>query len=433
MGIEHKNKLATKGAGITVFLAVILGIALRAYNLTGRSLWFDEAFSWRLIQFPFSEMIQRAATDVHPVFYYVLLKWWAFVFGPGILSLRSFSVVCAGLTVVALYGFVSYAFQSKRAGALASMLFAVSGWQIAFAWEARMYTLGGLLLVLSSWALLYALREKDKGVWPWITYAIVTALVLHTHYYGIFSVVAQGLFILGAIIVEARGRIGEIIHSKATWHAVGALVLTGLLFAPWVPTFLKQNAQVQNKYWIPPIGGWSIPDTFVRMVAPTSGIPSHQGIGIVTSALPMFLLIVGSIFFALSCNRKSFVSGKSQTVACDAVWLVLLSAYIPFLLSISLSFIGQSLYNDRFFVFANIFILIGVAVAIAGASWVPLRRTLVACCVLGLLWTNASYGKELDIAHRPGARGASEYILANRASKEPVVVGSPFVYFSVLH
>ena len=44
MGIEHKNKLATKGAGITVFLAVILGIALRAYNLTGRSLWFDEAF-----------------------------------------------------------------------------------------------------------------------------------------------------------------------------------------------------------------------------------------------------------------------------------------------------------------------------------------------------------------------------------------------------
>src|SRR3990167_1194317 len=65
---------------IILFLIVLLGVALRAYQVTMRSLWFDEAFSWRLIQFPWVEMLTRASQDVHPPFYYILLKGWRYIF-----------------------------------------------------------------------------------------------------------------------------------------------------------------------------------------------------------------------------------------------------------------------------------------------------------------------------------------------------------------
>src|SRR3989338_11107154 len=74
---------------------VLLGVALRSYHLGARGLWFDEAFSWRLIQFPLPELPTRAAADVHPPLYYILLKLWASIFDTSLLSLRLFSVAGA--------------------------------------------------------------------------------------------------------------------------------------------------------------------------------------------------------------------------------------------------------------------------------------------------------------------------------------------------
>ncbi len=42
-------------AGLALVLA--LGVGLRWYHLGARSIWFDEAFTWRTIQFPFGEML----------------------------------------------------------------------------------------------------------------------------------------------------------------------------------------------------------------------------------------------------------------------------------------------------------------------------------------------------------------------------------------
>src|SRR3990167_970423 len=109
---------------------VLLGVALRSYHLGARSLWFDEAFSWRLIQFPLPEMLTRAAADVHPPLYYLLLKAWAFVFASSLLSLRSFSVVFAAASIATAYLFTSYATRSRGTGLLAACLLALSGFQI---------------------------------------------------------------------------------------------------------------------------------------------------------------------------------------------------------------------------------------------------------------------------------------------------------------
>jgi mannosyltransferase len=147
-------------------LIVIAGLALRTYRLTDRSIWFDEAWSWRLAQFPLPEMLTRIGHDVHPPLYYLLLKAWMCCCGASLRALRSLSVLLGGVTLVGVYLFAVAAFsddgkalsKGRGIGLLAAALVAVSVFQVRYAWEARMYTLGTALAALSSWALFRALH-----------------------------------------------------------------------------------------------------------------------------------------------------------------------------------------------------------------------------------------------------------------------------------
>lgn len=415
---------------VILFLIIIsiIGVGLRSYELTARSLWFDEAFSWRLIQFPFSEMIARDATDVHPPLYYILLKLWSVVFATSLVAMRSFSVLFAGLTILAGYLFTSYAWRSRPAGFIAAILLALSGFQIQFAWEARMYTVGTFLVLISSWLLLRAIRGRQIA--DWVFYALCISALSYVHYYAFFSIAAQGVFVLGYIIVQTKGRLGEILQLRTFWLATGAFVLAAALFIPWLPTFLSQNSQVQESYWIPNIGGWSVPDTFYRMFAPTSGIPSHAGIGwILLAVLPVVATCMGWLLLILLVKRSS---NKTNTVY-DAAWLIFLSGTIPFVISIALSFLGQSLYQDRFFVFAHLFIIIGLAVLLSRIPVKVLRVSVIAIVFAGFLFAFVSYWAELEIKAKPGARRATEAMVNQLNQEDKIIVSSPFIYFSILH
>src|SRR5262245_16564124 len=72
---------------------VLIGLGIRGHDLSARSLWFDEAFCWRLTEFPIPEMIRRVGLDNHPPLYFLLLKGWTSVFGESTMALRSLSVL----------------------------------------------------------------------------------------------------------------------------------------------------------------------------------------------------------------------------------------------------------------------------------------------------------------------------------------------------
>jgi uncharacterized membrane protein len=411
---------------LLLLLCIVLGVALRYYQLTARSLWFDESFSWRLIQFPWSEMIVRDAQDVHPPLYYIVLKGWSIVFGTSLLSLRSLSVTAAATTMASMYLFVSSAFKSRNSGLFAALLLAISGWQIQFAWEARMYTLGTTLALLASWALLTAIRREPQRLRWRLLYAVLGSLLAYVHYYALFTIAAHALFVVGYLVVATRGRIGELLQSRRLWYAGLALLLTALLYAPWLPNFLQQNRQVQNEYWILPIGGWSIPDTFYRMFVPIPGIPQHVGAGwIIIAIIPGLATLL--LWFLLIRKRRY------SDPAAPARWLVFLSGIVPFILSIIISFISQSLYQDRFFVLAHLFILIALADGLMNLPWVRLRHTAITVVIVGFIAAAVNFWAVLDIPGKPGAQAAAAYIFDQRTAGEPIIVSSPYVYFAILH
>jgi len=426
-------------------IIIIIGVGVRSFNLTARSLWFDEAFSWRLIQFDMPEMITRAIQDVHPPLYYIFLKGWKIIFASSLLSLRAFSVTLAALTIAAGYLFSSYAFRSRTAGIITALLLALSGWQIQYAWEARMYTLGTALILISSLLLLKAVRfSKQKKASPiiaiglWAAYAFAASASIYTHYFLFLSLAAQALFIFGHIIFTTKGRPGEILQLRTTWYAVMAGILILLLYSPWIPVFIQQNSQVQESYWIPPIGGWSIPDTFYRMFAPTANIPGHTGIGMILLALVPITATLGGIFLLLIGKGISLPkhSPQIQTVSRntrDANWLVAVSSLLPFILAITLSFLGASLYQDRFFIFAHTFIIIALAVLLSRIRFKTLRLISIVIVVLGFIATYTSYWVELGLSKKGGAHAATTALYEQRLPDEPIIATSPFIFFSVLH
>src|SRR5262249_46920226 len=157
------------------------------------SLWFDEAFSWRLIQFPLPELLDRVAQDVHPPLYFVLLKGWACLFGDSAVALRSFSAALGVLTVLGIYlvtrtacsqgedtGPRDQSWGSRATALLAASLVALSVFQVRYSWEARMYALATALAAFSTWALVRALRQPRSWAW-WLVYSGLTALLAYTH------------------------------------------------------------------------------------------------------------------------------------------------------------------------------------------------------------------------------------------------------------
>ena len=407
---------------------VISGVGIRSFQLTARSLWFDEAFSWRLVQFPVNELVSRDAQDVHPPLYYLLLQLWTRVFGPSLLALRSFSVFFSGVTMATAYLLVSFGFRSRIAGLLAALFVALSGFQIQYGWEARMYTLGSALALWSSFALLKSVRSAGvTSLGWWLVYAVAAASFLYTHYYAFFTVAAHALFALGYFIVKTKGRVGEIIQSSSFWYGLVSAIVIVVLYLPWLPTFISQNRQVQASYWIPPIGGWVIPDTFYRLFFPTPGIPPHDTIiGAVSTVLPMMAVFLASVCLLWLVSRL-----KQNT---DAAWLLVLGAFIPFIISVTISLLSdQSLYQDRFFVFAHLFILTIFAALAVYLSNKWLRRFAGTLVIIALAWGSWHYWQELRIPEKPGARQAVADLYALRQNNEPILVSSPFIYFSILY
>ncbi|MEO1164670.1 MAG: hypothetical protein AAFV98_12850 [Chloroflexota bacterium] len=156
----------------------------------------------------------------------MLIRAWTWVAGTSEFSLR-FPSVLAG--VLALGALVAVAREITHLRphpnqlvipVLAGLLFALSDLEVMVAQEARSYTLSGLLVTLS---LLMYLRWLRTDKWQLgVAFIVSTLLVIFTFYIGVFSSFAIGVHAL--FFLRGRQRI----------TAIGMLVVSALLFVPWL-------------------------------------------------------------------------------------------------------------------------------------------------------------------------------------------------------
>jgi hypothetical protein len=227
---------------LAVAAVVLVGVGLRFFARS--DLWADEVLTVNISGLPLSQLRGALKQDGAPPLYYLLLHFWMRAFGTGNETVRALSGVFGVAALVPAWfagrrldrrrAREGLADPSSRTVAWATvLLLAASPFAIRYSTETRMYSLVMLLVFLGYLALARVFDRPSLGRLACL--AIVTALLLYTHYWSFALLAVVGLWVLYLAVWGPLGR------RRSARCALGALVVGALSFVPWLSTFRYQE------------------------------------------------------------------------------------------------------------------------------------------------------------------------------------------------
>ncbi|MFM7424499.1 MAG: glycosyltransferase family 39 protein [Elainella sp.] len=256
------------------FLLIVLlclGCLFRLAQLDHKIYWYDETFtSLRAAGYTEAEVVQHFANsevirpadlqfyqqpsperdlgstlyslasedNQHPPLYYGIAHFWMRWVGDSIAIQRLLPALFSLLSFPAAYWLCQELFvkTSEFSAALPAWimvsLLAISPFQIAYAQENRQYSLWSALTLLSTAALLRALRVQGQA--NWLLYGATVALSCYTFLLAGLTVFGHGLYVL------LQGKLSRM------RSFLGAALVGGLAFAPWVWVLGQNLNQAQT-------------------------------------------------------------------------------------------------------------------------------------------------------------------------------------------
>lgn len=219
-----------------LFLATaVAAFATRFVMLADKSLWLDEAWSWRSANISFHDMlsITSSAEDTHPPGYFVILHLFVNVAGNSQTALRAPSAI-AGAGCILLVAFVAWRAGGWFPAAVAAVLLTLNAAFLDITQEVRMYSLVALLALATSTLLGEYLATRRR--WILVPYAALASGLLYVDYSGLMVLALHATLIgvYGLIRVRREHRIDVL----AGGAAAVAAAFAGWL--PWLPAFLRQ-------------------------------------------------------------------------------------------------------------------------------------------------------------------------------------------------
>ena len=348
---------------LAVALVCVAGAALRFATIDGQSLWYDEAVTAQLLRMDFGDMLDAIRySESTPPLYYALAWLWTQLSGTGETGLRSLSALLGVATIPVVWA-LGRRLGGDRTGLIAAGLTALSPMLIWFSQEARSYALLALLGALSALLWLRALESPRTG--RLLAWSAVAALALATHYFAVFLVAAQALWLV-VQVPEWRARLA----------ILTAPVVTGVAL---LPLLLEQRSNEGAAF----IGESAI---YVRLAqVPKQFLVGYdaplEGLLAGAAALAM-LAAIGGLWMLLTGRAAAGDRERWQTARLAALTTV------AFLLSLLGAAVGEDHLLSR-----NTLALLPLVLALAGAgfagAWAAAPRlapaALAAVCALGLV------------------------------------------------
>jgi mannosyltransferase len=187
---EHRMELA-------VAAILIAAAGVRFASIGDQSLDHDETVTAARVLHPSLVDTMRVVVDGErsPPLYYALAWLWSRPLGTGAVALRSLSAIFGIVTVLAAY-LAGRELVGRRAGLVAAALVASNPYLIWYSQEARSYATLVMFGALALWFLARALRRRDRrSLTGW---AACSALALCSHYFAVFAIVPEGLWLLAS-------------------------------------------------------------------------------------------------------------------------------------------------------------------------------------------------------------------------------------------
>lgn len=364
---------------------------LRIDRLDDRHLWLDEALSWRLATLPFTEIVSRTseATTVHPPLFFILLRAWMLIGGDSEWWMRSlacvFGVACVPAAYLAARNLVTFLWTTgdssraaSSAGYVAGIVVALNPFQVHLAQQVRGYTLAVFLCLLSTAALAGLLGSAHHRTRWCIFYVMTAALACYTHHLAGLTVFAQAIFAICFIYWPPRGvetdpaAVDRRRSLRRTVWWVGTVLF--ILVLPLAYPLLRQSEAAADA-WMRPIRGRDIPRELTEAFVLTSSSPER-----VSDLVDLVSLVVlGALFtgFLFACGWPG---------RCVA----LLGSFPVWVLAIYSLLASRSLFDSRYFAFAQVMWLVGCGVLVARISysvdrWAVAASICLLCAQLPLL------------------------------------------------
>lgn len=251
-------------------LAVLLalGIFFRFANLDHKIYWIDETFtSLRISGYTEAELVQHLSdekiTDIkslenfqrpnpekgwidtikslaledpqHPPLYYLIARFWTQGFGNSVAVMRSLPALISLFAFPCIYWLCLELFELPLAGWVAVALIAVSPFHILYAQEARQYSLWTVTILLSSAALLRAMRLKTPLSWG--LYGVTLVASLYTFLFSGLVAIGHGIY----VIALEKSRLTKTLKAYLITSALSLFV-----FIPWVLVVVANRPKTQS-------------------------------------------------------------------------------------------------------------------------------------------------------------------------------------------
>lgn len=295
-------------------IIIILGTIFISLGAFHTNIWFDESYSVAISNHSFSEIWNIGGNDVHPVFYYMMLKIVSLIFGNNILVFRLFSIV--PIVILSILGITHIRKEyGERTGIIFSFLTLFLPIIAAYSSEIRMYTWVMLFVTITA---IYANRiyKNELSIKNWVIFALFSLLSAYTHYYGLMF---AGIINVILFIYLLKNRKGK---NKDLKIFIIQAIVECLLYVPWLYYFIKQLTSVGGGYWIK----LEFPDTLYNVL----GI---QYMGSLSNIFGFCFAICLYIYlgFVIYRCKKERISVKN---ARNSLLLYVLIVFIAFLISL---------------------------------------------------------------------------------------------------
>ena len=277
---------------------LIVAAVVRLIGLDWESYWFDEIWAVNQVRDTLAGVLHSLANqDVHPPLYPVLLWGWVKVGGESEFWTRLLSATFGFGAVIFIY-LLGRDLYNRTTGIWAAWLLGLNAFAVFYSQEARSYSLMLCLGIASTW---FLVRRQ------WIIYGALAAMLAYTHNFGLFLLLAHGLFVL----IKWPG-------DRKAMVITGLCV--GLVYACWLPSLLGQIARVEEGFWIDPLA-WS---DLYKWVWYWSGYN-----------IPVAIILIGlCIVGARTGHNKGLLIG---------LWLLL-----PVLIPVGLSLVTEPIFHHKY-------------------------------------------------------------------------------------
>ena len=348
---------------------IVLGGMLRLFHIDFQSAWLDELHTLNESNpsFGFLDVYKSVFEgEQMPVLYFYIVYFLFKIFGYSVLVLRIFSAVLGIISIYTTYLLGKVLF-NKKVGLISALFIVVNIFHISYSQEGRPYIFLYLFTTVSFYYLIKFI--KLPTIRNAILYGVFTGLMLYGHFFAIFSILAQYLFLLFILFLTVRKERKNLI--------VGGILSGFIVFLMHIPSIkILLNISNISSFWVqkPTL------DVYTTIFKTFFG----------NAEMLLFLLSLIGLFYFIenfsNPEEKSFKDFKKQDLISNKLQfsflLFIFWVVVTLIIPLIRSYLKVPMIVDRYFITLLPLTALILAIGLNQIRSILLKTTLLSLIVL---------------------------------------------------